>query len=266
MRGWDQLASKVAIVTGASSGIGASIAERFGRARMRVALTARRADLLEQVAAQVRAGGGETLVVPADMRDPTAIASVVKSTQATWGRIDVLVANAGVGRQGSVTEISEDALREIVDVNLLGLIFCARAVLPVMRTQQRGAIIAIASVAGEVTGPTAAIYGATKAGMLAFCEGLGRSVASEGIAVSAILPGFIDTSMRATRPVSSSWRGAPPTVVAEAVISLLHHPRREVVVPAWYRIPIGLNRWAPAVLDWVFAWYRARTSRQPKVR
>ncbi len=264
MKGWDDLTSKVAIVTGASSGIGASIAERFGRARMRVALAARRVDLLEQVATQVRAVGGETLVVPADMRDPTAIAAVVKSTQATWGRIDVLVANAGMGRPGSLTELSEDAIREVVDVNLLGLIFCARAVLPVMRSQGRGAIIAIASVAGEVTAPTAALYGATKAGMLAFCEGLGRSVASEGIAVSAVLPGFIDTSMRATRPVG--WRGASPAVVAEAVVSLLHHPRREVVVPAWYRIPIGLNRWAPAVLDWVFAWYRARTSRQPKVR
>jgi len=253
------LTSKVAIVTGASSGIGAAIAERFGRARMRVALAARRADLLEEVAARVRAAGGETLVVPADMRDQTAIASLVKNTQTTWGRIDVLVANAGVGRGGSVTEISEDALREMIEVNLLGLIFCARAVLPVMLTQRRGAIIAIASVAGEVTAPQAPIYGATKAGMLAFCEGLGRSVAADGIAVSAVLPGFIDTSMRTSRP---SWlRGAPSTVVAEAVVRLLHHPRREVVVPGWYRIPIGINRWAPAALDWAFALYRRRQGR-----
>ncbi len=252
MRGWDDLASKVAIVTGASSGIGASIAERFGRERMRVTLAARREDLLEQVAGRVRAAGGEPLVVPADIRDPTAVTHVATVTQATWGCIDVLVANAGFGRPGSVVEIGEEALREMVDVNLLGVVFSVRAVLPTMLEQQRGAIVAISSVAAEVTGPTAAIYGATKAGVLAFCEGLRRSVASTGIAISAVLPGYIDTSMRATR-LSKSWRGAPPAVVADAVVGILHDPRREVVVPAWYRIPIGLNRWAPATFDWLFA-------------
>jgi len=245
MKGWDRLASRVAIVTGASSGIGASIAERFGREHMRVALAARRGDLLEHVAAQVRAAGGEALVIPTDVRDPAAITHLAAVTKDTWGRIDVLVANAGVGASGRLVQISEDAIREVVEVNLLGVILGARSVLPMMLEQGEGHIIAIASVAGRVPG-RGGVYGATKAGVLAFCEGLRRGVAEAGISVSAVLPGWINTPM--VQQIRPRW-GAPPGIVAEAVVRLLRRPRREVVVPWWYRGMIGMNRSFPGVMD-----------------
>jgi len=108
------LASRVAIVTGASSGIGAAIAERFGRERMRVTLAARRADLLERAAERTRAAGGEALVVPTDVRDPAAVDRMAAVTKEAWGRIDVLVANAGVGGK-SLLKMSDEALAELVE-------------------------------------------------------------------------------------------------------------------------------------------------------
>lgn len=259
-RGWDQLGSRVAIVTGASSGIGASIAERLGRERMRVALAARRADLLDQVAARVRAAGGEALVVPTDVRDPAAIDRLVAASTAAWGRIDLLVANAGIGG-GSVLRLPDAAIAELVEVNLLGVVRCARAVLPAMQAQREGHIIAVASVAGRIIAP-GSIYGVTKAAVLAFCEALRRAVATDGIAVSAVLPGWIATPM--IRGVPPRWL-APPSVVADAVVRLLRAPRPEVVVPGWYQPLIALGRTLPAVADRFFA-YQRRSRAQPRER
>lgn len=231
----------VALITGASSGIGQSIALRFAQAGMRVALAARRLDLLEQVAAQVEAAGGSALILPTDVRDPAAIQQMVTTTLQRWERIDVLVANAGVGND----EQSEEALLQQVEVNLLGVVRSCWAVLPAMQRQGRGLIVTIASVAAEVGVPGSGIYSATKAGVLRFTEALGRELATKGIAVSAVLPGFIETAM-------TSWnkrKMPPPTIVADSVFALLQRPRRRVVVPGWYSMGIGLNRWCPGLVD-----------------
>ena len=254
MRGWNRLASRVAIVTGASSGIGAAVAERLGRERMRVLLAARRADLLEQVASRVHAAGGEALVQPTDVRDPAAIGHMAAAATAAWGRIDLLVANAGVGG-GSVLRLSDEAVAEIVQVNLLGVVHSARAVLPAMQARGEGHIIAVSSVAGRIMAP-GSIYGVTKAAVLAFCHALRRAVAANGIAVSALLPGWIDTPMVRQR-VRPRWI-APPSVVGDAVIGLLRRPQREVVIPEWYRIPLALGRWLPSVTDAFFAYQQRR--------
>jgi len=244
MSGWKTLASRVAIVTGASSGIGAAIAERFGRERMRVTLAARRADLLERAAERTRAAGGEALVVPTDVRDPAAVDRMAAVTKEAWGRIDVLVANAGVGGK-SLLKMSDEALAELVETNLLGVMRCARAVVPVMLERRDGHIITNASVAGRVIAP-GSVYAATKAGVLAFTEALRRAYADSGIRVSAVLPGWIDTPIVQGVPPR---RMAPPGVVADAVVRLLHRPRPEIVVPGWYRIPIWLDHWVPLLTD-----------------
>lgn len=242
-------AGSVAVITGASSGIGAAIAVRFARAGMRVALAARRRDLLVQVADQVRAAGGEALVLPTDMSEAGAIDRMVADTIQAWGRIDVLVANAGIGQGGPLHKLSDEALVRQIDVNVLGVIRSARAVLPVMFEQGRGHIIPIASVAGEVSGPGAGIYSATKAAVLRFSEGLRRELGPRGITVSTVLPGFIETEM--TRGNGLPFKMAQPAIVADAVYRLLARPRRRVVVPGWYRLAIGLNRWFPGLVDQV---------------
>jgi NAD(P)-dependent dehydrogenase (short-subunit alcohol dehydrogenase family) len=254
LRGWKRLTSRVAIVTGASSGIGAAVAERLGREGMRVALAARRPELLEQVASRVRAAGGEPLVLPTDVRDLAAVERMAAATTAAWGRIDLLVANAGIGG-GSVLRLSDEAVSEIVSVNLLGVVRCARAVLPAMVAQREGHVIAVSSVAGRVMAP-GSIYGVTKAAVLAFAQALRRAVAADGIAVSAVLPGWIDTPMVRQR-VRPRWI-APPAVVGEAIVDLLRRPRREVVVPGWYRIPLALGRWLPGLVDAFFAYQQRR--------
>lgn len=244
MGGFADLTGRVAIVTGASSGIGAAIAERFGRERMRVALAARRIALLEEVAGRVHAAGGEVLAVPTDVRDLQAITQLADRTRAAWGRIDVLVANAGISG-GSVLRSSDDEIVDLFATNLLGVIRSARAVLPAMLAQGDGHIVVIASLAGKVMVP-ATVYGITKAGVLAFCDSLRRAVAASGLRVTAVLPAWVATPMaERARP----RRVIPPGVVADAVVRLLHRPQAEVVVPAFYRWGLALNRLFPFLAD-----------------
>lgn len=249
----------VALITGASSGIGAAIAVRFAETGMRVALAARRHDLLMQVAEQVRAAGGEALVLPADLSDAKAIEGMVADTMQAWGRIDVLVANAGIGQGGALHKLSDEALVRQIDVNVLGVIRSARAVLPAMFDQGRGHIITIASVAGELSGPGASTYAASKAAVVRFSEGLRRELLPRGIAVSTVLPGFIATDM--TRSSGIPIKMPQPRIVAEAVYRLLARPRRQVVVPGWYRLVIGLNRWFPWLVDRMTGSQRFRMDR-----
>jgi len=261
MRGFADLAGRTAIVTGASSGIGAAIAEYFGRAQMRVALAARRAALLEEAAGRVRSAGGEALVVPADVRDPVALTRLADLTRETWGRIDVLVANAGIGG-GSVLRLSDEEIVELFEVNLLGVIRSARAVLPAMLAQGDGHIIAIASLAGKVMVP-ATSYGITKAGVLAFCDSLRRAVAASGVRVSAVTPGWVATPMsERVRP----RRVVVPDVVAAAVVRLLQHPKPEVIVPGFYRIALGLTRYLPFLVDALLPYFVRRAARDQRGR
>jgi NAD(P)-dependent dehydrogenase (short-subunit alcohol dehydrogenase family) len=167
---------------------------------------------------------------------------------ATWekfGRIDVLVANAGVGHGASLIETTEEQLREQVEVNLLGVVRSAQAVLPAMRDQGSGHILAVASVAAGCAMPRAVIYSATKAAVVAFCEGLRREISPHGIAVTAILPGFIDT------PMTQGWTFPmpPASLVGDAVARLIRRPCRQVVIPAWYAPLLILNRLAPGLVD-----------------
>ena len=242
------LAGRVAIVTGASSGIGEATAVAFGRAGRGGALGARRAYLGAQVAELVRAAGGEALVLPTDIRDPAAIEAMVAATLAAWGRVDVLVANAGLSRGGPLEKLSEAALLEQIEVNLLGVIRSFRAVLPAMLARGSGHVIAISSVAGEIGAPTNVIYSATKAAVTLLCEGLRREVAGRGVAVTAVLPGFIATPMteRHRLPI----RMPPASLVGQVCVKVLRRPRRQVVVPGWYRLLIGLNHWLPGLIDW----------------
>jgi short-subunit dehydrogenase len=236
----------VVLITGASSGLGEAVARSCARDGARLALAARREDRLRALAAELTAVGAAALVVPTDMRDPEAIRAMAAATQERFGRIDALVANAGVGHSASVIETTEEPLREQVEVNLLGVVRSAQAVLPAMRDQGSGHILAVASVAAGCAMPGAVIYSATKSAVVAFCEGLRREVSAHGIAVTAILPGFIDTPMTE----GLTFPMPPASLVGDAVARLIRRPRRLVVIPAWYTPLLILNRLAP---DWVDA-------------
>lgn len=241
-----ELEGRIAVVTGASSGIGAAIAERFARERMRVVVCARREDLLEEVAGRIRKSGAEALVCPLDVSDPAAIAACAGTVLSSYGRVDVVVANAGIGGGGKLLEMDDARMVRTVEVNLLGVARTMRAFLPAMLERGEGHIIATASVAGEIAGPTGTDYSMTKFGVLGLCEAARRELHGSGVSVSAILPGFIDTPLTHGH---IPLRMPGPEIVAEGCVRLLRRPRPRLVVPGWYRPLIFLNRAMPRLAD-----------------
>ena len=170
------LPGKVAVVTGASSGLGAAVAQALAAAGMKVALAARREDLLQFNAAEIRRCGGEALVVPVDLRQPDAAAALVNRTLQQWGQLDLLVNNAGVSFDEPLIKVNPLKMREEIDVDLTAVVACAQAALKPMLKQRSGHIINVASIAGLIGLPGSSIYNAAKFGVVGFSEGLGREV------------------------------------------------------------------------------------------
>src|SRR5207249_6750683 len=139
---------------------------------------------------------------------------LIAATVAAFGRVDILVANAGVGYSGSMAQMPEEQIVTMVQVNLFGVLRCVRAVLPVMLAQGRGHVITVSSVAAGIAGPGAAVYAATKAAVHRFSEGLRREVQPRGVFVTDVLPGFIDMPMGAG---AEGLPKAPPATVARAI-------------------------------------------------
>jgi uncharacterized protein len=250
------LNNRVAIVTGASSGIGAATARAFGRAGMRVALFARRADRLDQVATDIRASGGQAIVVPGDVRDRASLAGLIDRTVAEYGRVDVLFNNAGLGRLGWLETIDPADVRLQIEVNLIGVIDAAQLALPHMIRQRSGHIINVASLAGKIGAPTYTVYAATKFALDGFTQALRREVAPWGIHVSALYPGGVETEWgdhigyrRHSRLTTPRRLRLSADDVARAVVGLVQHPRREVILPPIARLFVWINRIAPWAID-----------------
>jgi short-subunit dehydrogenase len=184
---------QVAIITGASSGIGAATAENLAEDGIQVVLTARRAEKLEAVADRIESNGGDALVVPADVTDDDALDSLVETVTDEFGRIDVLVNGAGFGLYGSVEETPIDEARYQFDVNIFGLARLTQLVIPVMREQRSGTIINISSMGGKVWYPMGAWYHATKHALEGWSDCLRYELAPHGIDVVVVEPGLIDT-------------------------------------------------------------------------
>ena len=165
-----EIKNKVVLITGASSGIGAGTARRLAKEGARVVLVARRKDLLDTLAAEISSQGGQALAIQVDVTNHDDIQAMVDETLAKFGRIDVLVNNAGLGFSADVKDIEPDRLRLQVAVNLVGVIDCAQAVLKPMLTQGSGHIINVSSLAGVVAAPGSSVYSATKFGVVAFSD------------------------------------------------------------------------------------------------
>ena len=259
--------NQVVIITGASSGIGEATARRLARDGMRVALAARRQDELERVAGEVRAAGGQALVAPTDVRDRAAIHRMVEATLTTWGRVDVLVNNAGLGYSRRIVNLNPAELRDQVSVNLIAVIECAQAVLPAMLRQRSGHIINIASIAGFVGLPGSSVYSATKAAVISFSDSLRREVQSEGVHVTAFCPGFVDTSFS---PRLDKIAGGKPGArrlpglmqvdyVANRIAGVIRHPRRRVIIPPGWGLLAGVAEALPWLTDRVLSRYKQDT-------
>lgn len=188
--------AKVALVTGASRGIGRATAEAFARAGYQVAANySRSKEQIEQFSAQMEREGCAVIPVQADVSDPEQVERMVQTVQRQFGHIDVLVCNAGIARQGLLTDFSPADWRQMMSVNLDGTFYCCRSVLPGMIRRQSGCIITTSSIWG-ITGASCEVpYSAAKAGIIGLTRALAKEVGPSGIRVNCIAPGVIDTEM-----------------------------------------------------------------------
>ena len=193
---WSQ---KVVLITGASSGIGSALAVELGRKRASLGLLARRAETLGEIAKEVETAGGRALSLPADVRDANAVRAAADNLREQFGRIDVMVANAGVGVTTDVKNLQPQEVADVISINVIGAVNSVTAVLPEMMEQGSGQLVAISSLAGYRGLPKSAAYCASKAALSSFFESLRVDLYGSGVDVTIIYPGFIKTPLTANR-------------------------------------------------------------------
>jgi short-subunit dehydrogenase len=240
-----QLAGKVAVVTGASHGIGRATAHAFAERGATVVVAGLDDDVLAQLAAEL---GGSWLGV--DVRDPMHADQLVKHTLDRHGRLDVVVANAGIGHAGAVAAMTPERICDLVDINLRAPMLLARASLEPMLEQRSGALVFISSIAGGVLVPRESVYSATKAAVEAFAEPLREELRGAGVTVSTVAPGVVATQFFDGRgePYQRRFpRPVRPEVVAAAVVRAVEQDRRHQVVPRWLAIAPRVRGMAPTL-------------------
>ena len=194
------LAGRTCLVTGASSGIGAHLAQRMAQAGARVVLGARRTELTETIASDIREAGGEALAVSLDVTSEDSVNRAFAMAGEAFGPVDTVVANAGVSRYGRSTDLAESDLRQVIDTNLLGVHLTANAAARAMmaagsRDSGSGRIVVIGSITAQMTGQGDAAYAASKAGVAHLARQLAREWVRQGINVNVIQPGYIRTEL-----------------------------------------------------------------------
>ena len=237
----------VALITGASRGIGAATARVLARQGYNLVLAARSTMALDTLVAELTSAGTLAVAIPTDMQQIDQVRSLAESALAQFGRIDVLVNNAGMGGSGrSLLKTDASQIAELLAVNLHAPMLLTRLLLPNMVERRSGSIIFVGSVAGQMPLPGATLYGTSKFGLRGFSQSLRREVRRYGIGVTLVAPGFIDTAMTA------EMRGIPkaaPELVARAIANAIKTPRRAVVVPWYYQAFIALDRLFPWVVE-----------------
>jgi len=240
------IADSVVLVTGASRGIGRATAELLAARGARVVAVARDESALRELADRT---GGTPLA--ADLRDPGAPADVVRRAQAVHGRLDGVVANAGVGHAGPVADMTDEQVAALVDLNVRSTLLLARAAASAFTGQAdhrpRG-IVFVTSIAGAVGVPGESVYSATKAAVESFAVVLREELRPAGVGVSTVLPGVVDTEFFARRgaPYDRRYpRPMPPERVARAVVAALESGRPRTIVPRWLGLPAWLSAAVP---------------------
>jgi NAD(P)-dependent dehydrogenase (short-subunit alcohol dehydrogenase family) len=236
---------RVAIVAGASGGIGSATVRALLGAGMQVVAAAPQDALLEALASALQPFGDRVAIVPTDITRRPDVDALVARTLVRFGRVDVLANVAGIGSSPSLCDCTDDEIERVLAVNLLGAARLMHAVLPVMKAQRSGSIVNVGSIAGEAG--VMGIYSASKFGLRGLNDSIRREVRSYGIGVTLIEPGFVRTAM------NPSMRNLPgPEIVADAILAAVDRPRRSRIVPANYRVPVFLARAFPAFTDLVF--------------
>ena len=250
MAGADYFTDKVVIVTGASTGIGRALALEAARAGARVVLASRNREALDSLADEIGGGPDRTLVLPTDVTQLEQVTALIERTQAEWGRIDVLIANAGLYVRGPVTTLTLADFETALDVNFYGMLRAVLGVLPGMLERSEGHIVLMSSVDGRKGLPLDAPYVAAKSAMRGFSSVLRQELHGTGVGLTIVYPGRVDTPMidhLRFHPVSAK---IPAEAVARATLAAIRHNRVEVVIPGLAWALIFLDLLMPRVADW----------------
>lgn len=274
------LAGQVAIVTGASSGIGAATARALAQQGVELVLAARRRERIEQLAQTLSADYGvRTHAVQTDVSQRPQIQALVDYTLAYFGRIDILVNNAGLGLQGDVADLPPAAVRYVFDVNVFGALDAMQAVIPAMRRQHSGVIVNVGSILGKVAMPSlgmvgsSAAYTASKFALQAFSAAARMELAADNIQVVTILPGVTESefnanflthtggAVRERRRAGGLMGVVPAEKVADRMVLAIQRGEREVYITAKDRLFV----WGATTFPGLFTW-AATTLRRVRVR
>ena len=219
------LKGKIAIVTGGTKGIGRAIAEALLREGLSVCIAARNQDETDKAVSDL---GDNAFGFACDVRDYEQVTGLIEYTIMELGGLDILVNNAGIGIFETVEETSVEDFRAVLETNLFGVFYCCREAIPEMRRRGGGYIINISSLAGANPHPRMAAYNASKFGLNGFSEALMQEVRHDGIKVSYVMPGSVNTEFGGdTASDEKSWQLAPPDI-ARVVVDLLHHDDRSL--------------------------------------
>jgi 3-oxoacyl-[acyl-carrier protein] reductase len=192
------MANRIAFITGASRGIGRACAIALSAGGAKVVVAARQLDKLGEVATEIRAAGGEAFVVSIDLASQDSIKEAFSKASKEFGRIDILINNAGLTRDGLAMRMKRDDWDAVLQTNLSGSFFCIQQVMPPMVRERWGRIVNISSVVGESGNAGQANYAASKAGLIGLTKSLAQELASRNITVNAVAPGFVETDMTAS--------------------------------------------------------------------
>jgi NAD(P)-dependent dehydrogenase (short-subunit alcohol dehydrogenase family) len=255
------LHGKVAVVTGASSGIGEATAREMAARGASVVLVARSSERVRYLEREVRASGGTALAVPADVSDDTSVEAAFERAVREFGALDVLVNNAGLGLSGRVAELRADDLRYLFEVNVLGPLRCIQAALPNM--PRSGRIVNVSSVVGRRAIPKVGGYSATKFALNALSDSLRVEISARGITVTSVYPGTTRTAFREnsrrTSDEERGWRpkGVGPEKVAEKIADAAEVGGRDVYVTLKDRLFVAGATAFPGLTDRVLShWAR----------
>ena len=224
-----ELSNKVAIVTGGTKGIGRAIAESLVTAGAGVAITARNDDEIGSTVTELKKlGAGTAAGYVCDVRDYEQVKSVVAEVAKEFGGLDILINNAGVGIFAPVESMSVEDFRAVLETNVFGVFYCCHEAIPLMKQRGGGYIINISSLAGANPHPRMAAYNASKFGLNGFSEALMQEVRHDGIKVSYIMPGSVNTAFGGDEPSNEkSWQ-LQPNDIAQVVMNLLEFPERSL--------------------------------------
>jgi short-subunit dehydrogenase len=252
-------AGQVAVVTGASSGIGRALAQELAARGCKVGLVARRRDALEQAAAEVVQAGGLAVVAPADVGDRTQVTAAIRHVAAQLGPVDLLIANAGVGAPTLLEPFNVPDVEKMFRVNTLGAIYAIEAVLPDMLQRRRGHLAGVSTLASYKGLPGESAYCASKAALNIFLEGLRIQLRSHGIAVTTICPGFVRTPMTSVNDFHMPWL-LEPDEAARKIVAALSRRVKVFNFPWQTTLLMKLVAWLP---DWAIARTMQRYNENP---